>query len=88
MQFILFNTFKFPDIRIQIIYDKKTGNNTTKLLLIYGFPIVPILLTYGQKKTSIFRLRFNKYGSYLLSQLDASTIGHGGLNFSVRNGKR
>ena len=30
----------------------------------------------------------NKYGSYLLSQHNASTIGHGGLNFSVRNGKR
>ena len=31
----------------------------------------------------------NKYGTYLLSRLLAdSTIGHEGLNFSVRDGKR
>jgi hypothetical protein len=31
----------------------------------------------------------NEYGTYLLSRLLAdSTIGHEGLNFSVRDGKR
>jgi hypothetical protein len=45
---------------------------------------------YENKKASSAEAEkaFNKYGSYLLSQHDASTIGHGGLNFSVRNGKR
>gem|GEM_PF-6087195 len=31
---------------------------------------------------------FKKVGGYLLFHLDGSTIGVGGLNFSVRNGKR
>ena len=31
---------------------------------------------------------FFKLGTYLLSHLIGSTIGPGGLNFSVRNGKR
>jgi hypothetical protein len=41
-----------------------------------------------KKPLSFLKGFFNKYGSYLLSQRNASTIGHGGLNFSVRNGKR
>ena len=48
------------------------------------------ILGYGQKKApSGYRRGLKEYGTYLLSRPHAdSTIGHEGLNFSVRNGKR
>jgi hypothetical protein len=42
----------------------------------------------GIKKPQLKIVEVNKYGSYLLSQENPSTIGHEGLNFSVRKGKR
>jgi hypothetical protein len=51
-------------------------------------PMVSEGMGHGQKKSPQLR-GFNEYGAYLLFRLHAdSTIGHEGLNFSVRDGKR
>ncbi len=62
-------------------------------------PIMPILPIPEEEKTrglplhELLQLRegqasLKKNGGYLLSHLAGSTIGAGGLNFSVRDGKR
>ena len=40
------------------------------------------------KRVSFLRLFLSKFGAYLLSHPEGSTIGVKGLNFSVRYGKR